>query len=167
MPNLAIVLGTSRADGNTHALVRSVAAQSGAMVFDLAERNITGFDYAHDNRNDDFLPLMRDLVGFDHIALASPIYWYSPSTPMKTFMDRFSDLLEIEIDLGRQLRGKHASVIATCLDDEVTDCFEAAFANTFNFLGMTHKGMLLCVTEDSYTEKHQAETIASYLASIK
>ena len=62
---------------------------------------------------------------------------------------------------------KHASVIATCLDDEVTDCFEAAFANTFNFLGITHKGMLLCVTEDPYTEKHHAETIASYLASIK
>jgi len=103
---VAVILGTSRGDGNTRKLVDEFSVFSDAKVFDLADYDISFYDYEHHNQGDDFLPLMRELVAFDHIVYATPLYWYSMSAQLKVFFDRISDLLTIDKDLGRQLKGK-------------------------------------------------------------
>jgi len=50
---------------------------------DLNDLNITLFDSQHGNRDDDYLPLMEKSVTFDHIVLATPVYWYTVSAQMK------------------------------------------------------------------------------------
>ena len=58
---------------------------------------------------------MARVLGFQQIILASPVYWYAASPPVKTFLDRISDYLELPdlLDKGRQtqredrLRGLH------------------------------------------------------------
>lgn len=140
----AIILGSARALGNTDQLARQVAQEAGAHCFNLADYDVSPYDYDHKNRDDGFLPLMREVLVFDQVVLASPVYWYSPSSVMKVFLDRLCDLMTIEKDLGRQLRQKEAAVIATGCDPLAPPCFEEIFRLTYAHLGMRYKGMLYC-----------------------
>lgn len=59
------------------------------------------------SRNDDYLNLMKQILDkYETLILATPVYWYSMSGIMKVFFDRLTDLLTIEKELGRKLRGK-------------------------------------------------------------
>src|SRR5690606_40716055 len=61
----------------------------------LTQKRISAFDYEHRNRGDDFELLMEHLLRFDQIVFASPIYWYAVAPPMKVFLDRISDYLDL------------------------------------------------------------------------
>ena len=146
---IAVVLGTARSDGNTAKLVNALAGNLALEVFDLNHFQITPYDYQFNNSNDDFIPLIDELLSFDTILMASPIYWYAPSAQLKVFLDRLSDLLSRYKNKGRQLRNKRSGVIATGLDIYAPDCFEQIFANTLNYLGMKNLGMLYYGCEDN------------------
>lgn len=137
---IAVVLGTSKSDGNTKNLCDAFAEISDAVVFDLANFNISFYDYSHENQPDDFLPLISELASFDHIVFASPVYWYSMSAQMKVFFDRLSDLLTIEKELGRKLKGKSCSVLSTGFNDECPSCFVEPFKLTANYMHLEFKG---------------------------
>lgn len=138
--NVAVVLGTSKTDGNTRRLVNEFVNHSGAALFDLSDNDISYYDYEHRNRMDDFIPLIIELSEFDHIVFASPVYWYSMSAQLKVFFDRLSDLLTIEKQLGRRLKGKSISVIATGFNTELPDCFIQPFVLTAKYMHMEFTG---------------------------
>jgi multimeric flavodoxin WrbA len=142
--SIAIILGTSRADGNTHRLAKAVCERVNGKLFNLEDYEISDFDYQHRNRGDDFLPLMTELVQYEYFIFASPVYWYLPSATIKRFMDRFTDLLIIDKTLGRMLRGKKASIIATGSDEEISEHFKAALIGMFDYLGMFFQKSLYC-----------------------
>ncbi|EPM3870522.1 flavodoxin family protein, partial [Vibrio cholerae] len=120
---IAVVLGTSKSDGNTRKLVEVFQASTDTTLFDLSDYAISFYDYEHMNRNDDFIHLINKLVEFDHLVFASPVYWYSMSAQLKVFFDRLSDLLTIEKELGRCLKGKSVSVISTGFNKACPSCF--------------------------------------------
>ena len=138
----AIVLGSSRAQGNTFKLADVVAQQQGAILFNLADYDVKPYDYAHNNDDDDFNQLIDKLLTYDQILFASPVYWYAPSAQLKAFIDRMSGLLDSYKTKGRQLRGKFAGVIATGASAQPAPCFEQMFSLTFHYLGMHYQGML-------------------------
>lgn len=137
---IAVVLGTSKSDGNTRKLVNEFVRCADAVLFDLSDKNISYYDYKHQNRYDDFLPMIVELCEFDHIVFASPVYWYSMSAQLKVFFDRLSDLLTIEKDLGRELRGKSISVLSTGYNIELPDCFVEPFVLTAKYMQLEFKG---------------------------
>ncbi|QUM76919.1 flavodoxin family protein [Moritella sp. 24] len=137
---IAVVLGTSRSDGNTKALVDAFVKKSGATLFELTHYQLSFYDYEHTNRDDDFLPLIKELIDFEHIVFATPVYWYSMSAQLKVFFDRFSDLLTIEKELGRQLKGKTCSVLSTGFNDELPTCFVQQFELTAAYMQMGFTG---------------------------
>ncbi|WP_341663243.1 NAD(P)H-dependent oxidoreductase [Vibrio sp.] len=137
---IAVVLGTSKADGNTLYLVNQFVELTQAEVFDLADYKISYYDYFHENRNDDFIPLIRMLKNYDHIVFASPVYWYSMSAQLKVFFDRLSDLLTIEKSLGRKLQGKEISVLSTGHEQELPDCFIEPFELTAEYMQFVFRG---------------------------
>ena len=145
-----IIVGSSRSTGNTAELAIAVASKLQASVIDLNQYQIAPFDYEFKNRDDDFLTLMKQVLSFDRIILATPMYWYAPSAVMKTFMDRISDLLKIEKDLGRQLRTKKAALLGTGCDAIPATCFEQVFQLTFDYLGMAYQGMLYTSCENEF-----------------
>ncbi|HGS4449180.1 TPA: flavodoxin family protein, partial [Vibrio cholerae] len=98
------------------------------------------YDYEHMNRNDDFIHLINKLVEFDHLVFASPVYWYSMSAQLKVFFDRLSDLLTLEKELGRCLKGKSVSVISTGFNKACPSCFSEPFQLTADYLGLVYKG---------------------------
>ncbi|HHF3044372.1 TPA: flavodoxin family protein [Vibrio diabolicus] len=138
--NIAVILGTSKSDGNTRKLADSFVEQSGAKLFDLSNFNVSFYDYSHENENDDFLPIIHELLSFDHLVFASPVYWYSMSAQLKVFFDRLSDLLTIEKELGRRLKGKSISVLSTGYNLELPDCFVQPFELTAKYMQLEFKG---------------------------
>ncbi|GHE79366.1 flavodoxin family protein [Thalassotalea profundi] len=159
----AILLGTSRQHGNTHQLINLYLKYRDADVFNLMDYSISVYDYEHNNKEDDFLKLTKQLLKYDHIIFATPVYWYSMSASMKIFFDRLSDLLTIEKKLGKQLRDKSCSVLATGVDSEPPDCFEQPFILTAKYLGMNYENMLYCACNDNFNMNEHLSLLLSFI----
>ena len=137
-------------------------------IVELDNRNITGFDYDHNNRDDDFEPLMDYVLGFDKIIFASPEYWYSVSPSLKIFLDRISDYLDIPelLPKGRRLRGKTGYVITTSVYDKPSAPFIGAFENTFDYLGMSYGGCLHVNCKTGFNQAKSHQEIQRFIASM-
>jgi multimeric flavodoxin WrbA len=136
-----IIVGSSRSKGNTSKLVDKISIQINADVIDLRDYSISYYDYESTNIGDDFLPLIKSILDkYDTLIFATPIYWYSMSGIMKVFFDRFSDLIRIEKETGRQLRGKNFAVISNSHDNEIDFDFYVPFRKSAEYLGMNYLG---------------------------
>ena len=166
MKKTAILLGTSNNNGNTHALVKAVANKVQATVFNLKDYTISPFDYQHKNIDDDFIPLVEELLEFEHIIFASPVYWYTMSAQMKVFFDRISDLLHVKKELGRKLRGKSSAILSTGSSPQPMRSFEEVFINSFKYLDMDYKGLLYCFCENNFDLSTHEENINMKLVEI-
>ena len=93
----AILFGSSNTLGNTFQISQRMADELSIPIYNLFDYAISNFDYNHLNKNDDFLPLIRELIDkYETLIFITPVYWYAMSAIMKTFFDRLSDLLTIE-----------------------------------------------------------------------
>lgn len=147
-----------------------IAAELGIEVVDLAALHIAPYDYVHGHRGDDFEPLMRRVLEFDRLIFASPVYWYAVSSPMKNFLDRITDFLDLPelLDDGRRLRGKTGYVVCTSIYDEAPTPFVDAFRDTFEYLGMRYGGIAHVNCSDGYVPaQHDAEATAFARAFLK
>ena len=122
-------------------LLKAIVDKHDVKIVNLKDLNISFYDYNHQNNKDDFLPLIQTIVQYKKIVFASPVYWYSFSAQMKTFIDRFSDLLTIEKDLGRLLKGKSAYLISSGSDLHYPQCFEDQFRLTCEYLDLLYSGI--------------------------
>ena len=110
-----------------------------ADIIDLRSFRIGHYDYEHNYKEDDFIELFRNkIIKAETIIFATPVYWYSMSGRMKVFLDRMTDLLKIEKDLGRQLRGKSLAVFTTSNGGNIGDDFWRPFVETADYLGMNY-----------------------------
>ncbi|MBO9583144.1 MAG: flavodoxin family protein [Flavobacterium sp.] len=136
-----IILGSSRKNGNTTKIVDLLSKEHDADVVNLSDYNISYYDYESKNISDDFLPLIKGIIEkYDTLIFATPIYWYNMSAIMKVFFDRFSDLIRIEKETGRKLRGKKIGVISNSHDDAIEDGFYFSFKKSADYLGMEYLG---------------------------
>ena len=165
MTNTVIILGSARSDGNTGQLVKQVAQKLNADVFDLNVYKVLPYDY-QGNNDDDFQVLSNQLLDYDRLVFATPMYWYSASAQMKAFLDRLTDLLREGKDKGRQLRGKDAFLLATGATSEPASCFVDMFTLTFKYLGMNDTGMLYCDCTNGFSEALHKPIIDEYLSTL-
>jgi len=136
-----IILGSSRKNGNTTRIVNEISKETEIDIIDLSDYNISYYDYESKNREDDFLPLIKGIIEkYDTLIFATPIYWYNMSGIMKVFFDRISDLIRIEKETGRKLRGKKFGVISNSHDNEIEESFYIPFIKSADYLGMEYLG---------------------------
>jgi multimeric flavodoxin WrbA len=137
-----IIVGSARPDGNTWRVAQQLKSTIAGTVdlLELSDLTIHTFrydqQYPADDNFQDFIE--AKVLAYDSIVLASPVYWYSMSAQMKTFLDRFSDLLKSRKALGRQLRGKSLSILSCSGTPESWDCFYAPFRLSADYLGMQY-----------------------------
>ena len=165
-PRGVVILGSARSDGNTRCIVDAFVAQSGFAIADLNDREIGFFDYNQPDRHDDFIPLMRELLQYDLLIFATPVYWYSMSAIMKNFFDRITDLLHWHKSMGRELRTKSLAVISCGSDDALTEAFTIPFINTADYLGMEYRGSLHTWTEPDGIPPSVQERIAAFATGL-
>lgn len=136
-----VIVGSSRNDGDAAALTAELIKQSKWDMINLNDYDFSYYDYEHQNRNDDYLPLIETIINkYDTLIFATPIYWYSMSGLMKVFFDRFTDLLTIEKEMGRKLRGKKMAAISCSMGENLGEYFWLPFSETANYLGMEYIG---------------------------
>lgn len=136
-----IIVGSSRSNGNTSKIATKISSQINADIIDLRQYAISYYDYESTNIVDDFLPLIKSILEkYDTLIFATPVYWYAMSGIMKVFFDRFSDLIRIEKELGRKLRGKNMFVISNSDDDKLNYDFHLPFRLSAKYLGMNYLG---------------------------
>ncbi len=138
---IVVIAGSSRNDGDTLNLTDQLIENTNWDLIDLNDYDFSYYDYKHENRVDDYLNLMRGIIEkYDTLIFATPVYWYSMSGIMKVFFDRITDLLEIEKDLGRKLRGKNMAAISCSIGNNIGDSFWIPFSETAKYLGMNYLG---------------------------
>ncbi len=162
-PNTIIILGSSRSEGNTRKLVDYVVSKTNWDILDLNTLNMSYFDYEHRNQHDDFIPTMQNIIKYDNIVFATPVYWYMMSGVMKVFFDRISDLLKIRKDIGRQLRGKSMAAISCSDSDDLNEGFFMPFIESADYLGMKYIGNMHGFGTSNGISKEVAERIDSFL----
>ena len=164
MRRTIILFASSRRHGNTGQLTDDIARPLGIDIIDLGTKQISAFDYEHRNRGDEFEALMNHVLSFDQIVFASPIYWYAVAPPMKVFLDRISDYLDLPdlLDKGRQLRGKTGFVICTSVYDTPCAPFIEAFRETFSYLGMRYGSCINANCKEGYKVDRYAADIAAF-----
>ncbi|WP_445456358.1 flavodoxin family protein [Flavobacterium sp. HNIBRBA15423] len=141
MSKSVIIVGSSRKNGNTTRIVSEISSQFNIEVVNLSDYVFSYYDYESKNRNDDFFELVKEIIEkYDTLIFATPVYWYSMSGIMKVFFDRFSDLIRIEKETGRKLRGKNMAVISNSHDSEIDYDFYIPFKKSADYLGMNYLG---------------------------
>ncbi len=136
-----IIQASARSKGNTNKITSLIQKQTGYELIDLKTKNIKDFDYDFVNKNDDFIPLIKEIVdSYEVIIFATPVYWYAMSGLLKTFLDRITDCLLIEKDTGRKFNGKYMGMVSCGSDQELKEGFTMPFRETANYLGMTYIG---------------------------
>jgi multimeric flavodoxin WrbA len=140
MKKAIVIFGSSRPNGNTMQAVKAVLGGNRIEVVDVARREISAYDYAHRNANDEFLDVAQRMVKSDAIIFATPVYWYAMSAQLKTFVDRLTDVLQLRKDVGRALAGKDGYLVASGSDPALPRGFEQPFALTCKYFGMRYGG---------------------------
>ena len=134
-----IILGSSRRDGNTKKIVDIFNRDFNFEVIHLIDKNIGYYDYEYKNQHDDFPGIIDKMVEKELIIFATPVYWYTMSAPLKTFFDRFSDLVRIRKDIGRKLK-KKAMMVISCGSTALDFDFYVPFRKSAEYLNMNYIG---------------------------
>lgn len=167
MKNGVIIQASSRSIGNTSKVVAYYSKLTGFDVIDLNKKNIKHFDYEFLNQDDDFSSLFKEIaINYNTIVFVTPIYWYTMSGLMKVFLDRISDFLKRDKDIGRELRGKQMAVLSSSESDEVFDGFSMPFEQSARYLGMDYLGHLHTYIENGEIPLHIKEALKNF-ASIE
>lgn len=135
------ILGSARPDGNTRMIVDFLLEKlPNADLMNLQDFDFSGYDYEHKNAGDDFFQMAEHMLTFDKIIFCTPVYWYSMSSIMKTFLDRWSDLVTIRKEKGRGLAGKKLYALCCSSDGEKYNGFFMPFEKTADYLDMHYGG---------------------------
>ncbi len=152
MSEIITVFGSARSNGHTKKALDLILSDDEHKFIDLSKLKINPFDYENNNGDDDFIPLMHEILKHDKLVLATPIYWYGPSTMMKVFIDRWSNLMmEPYKNIGKSLKDKKLFVISSN-GVSASRCFEEVFEQICGYLNMQYIG---CYNYHSGNDKEQ------------
>ena len=159
-----LILGSSRSNGNTSKIVESLKNYLEFDVIDLNDYTFSYYDYLHENKDDDFIPLIKRIIKYDQILFATPVYWYTMSGILKVFFDRLSDCLSIEKALGRQLKNKSMSVLCCGSTEEKVEGFFLPFQLSAKYLGMHYLAEIHTWIENNTINKDVDKQIKKFAA---
>ncbi|WP_413533882.1 flavodoxin family protein [Empedobacter brevis] len=128
-----IINGSHNKNGNTTKLIQELYPE--ATSIELIDYTIELYNYNETySDQDQFLDIINQMIEFDEIIFATPVYWYSMSSLMKIFFDRLTDLIGSQEKTGRKLMGKKGKVITISNGNNLQDNFFLPFENTMNYL---------------------------------
>ena len=152
------VLGSPRVGGNSDILLEQALAgakDKGAAVekIILCKKNISGcLDCAQCNEagvcaiQDDMLGIHEKILEADCIIHSSPVYFWSMTSQMKAYLDRWCAFFDAEWQLHKtyqsRMQGKKIALITVCADPKVStaDPIVHSFKTTCEFSGLQWLG---------------------------
>jgi len=148
-----VILASARKQSDTKDFLNTVFADNDYDLVDLLDFYISPYSYLNNYPGtDDFLKIIDELINHKVIVFATPVYWYAMSGIMKTFFDRFTDIVTTKKHLGRQLQGKSTFLLAVGAEEELPNGFEIPFKLTSEYLHMRYQDCIYFSTEFPMTE---------------
>ncbi len=145
-----IIIASNRRDSNTEKLVKEIYGDNPYHLINLLDHHIQPYSYSGVYSTDDnFNDIVNVMLEHEDITFATPVYWYAMSGVLKTFVDRLTDIVTIDKEKGKQMKGRSLSVIAAGSDLALPDGFEIPFKLTALYFHMVFKG----VTYKPFEEK--------------
>ena len=162
-----VIIGSSRKQGDTHALVENTMAGMDYRLADLLDYSIAPYNYQHTYpAGDTFGQLVDLLLRHQTVVLATPVYWYSMSGLMKNFFDRLTDLIRLHKPLGRRLKGKSVFVLVAGNNQELPPGFLIPFERSCEYLDMHFSGSLYHSTESPLPAPIGEQQIAAFRTEL-
>ncbi|TKD70774.1 flavodoxin family protein [Pseudalkalibacillus hwajinpoensis] len=151
--SIAVLYGSSRANGNTEVLTEHVVKGLQVNKLFLKDYHIKDIiDQRHeengfDSVDDDYDKVIDSVLESDVIIFATPIYWYGMSGIMKSFVDRWSQTVRDKRypEFKSKMAQKTAYVIAVGGDEPKTKGLPLIqqFSYICNFIGLDFQGYIL------------------------
>ncbi|RUT31697.1 flavodoxin family protein [Paenibacillus zeisoli] len=150
--SIAVLLGSTRSGGNTEQLVDQVVEGINHSKFVLHEKNIqTIVDQRHVPEGfqpvqDEYDELIQRVLEHDILIFATPVYWYGVSSPLKTFIDRWSQSLRsTDYNFKELISQKKAYIVAVGGDDPHIKALPLIqqLKLTFDFVGLPLEGYII------------------------
>ncbi|GLZ80681.1 flavodoxin [Actinorhabdospora filicis] len=155
--HFVFILGSSRPGGNTEFLTRRAAAALPGDVaqtwLDLRELSLPDFeDIRHDGTREYTVPtgnektLLDATLAATDLVIASPLYWYSVSAPVKKYLDYWSAWLRVPgADFRQNMAGRNIWAVSAISEEDPVFAkpLEETLRISGEYMGMTWKGALL------------------------
>lgn len=135
-----VLFSSANKKGNTAQLVEQVAKHHNLEVIDIDALTITPYNYQNNYPKDDFYPLVEKILAADKLIFASPVYWHTPTAPIKALIDRITELTDVKAlkVKARAFAHKPVFVLATSASDELCPIFNGFFEKVFNYFDMNY-----------------------------
>lgn len=153
--NIGALYGSSRANGNTELLAEHVIEGLNVRKIFLKDFHIKDIeDRRHESGGfvaveDDYNKIINKMLDCDVIIFATPIYWYGMSGMMKTFIDRWSQVMRDERypEFKEEMSKKSAYIIAVGGDNPRTKGLPLIkqFKYICEFIGLQYQDFILGV----------------------
>ncbi|WP_096186522.1 flavodoxin family protein [Evansella halocellulosilytica] len=151
--SIAVIYGSSREGGNTELLTKTALQGLDYEEIILRDETIIPVkDGRHEDQgfsevDDNYDALISRMINHDILVFATPIYWFSMSGTMKTFIDRWSQTMRDEKhpEFKEKMAGKQAYVIAVGGDTPLLKGLPLIqqFQLIFQFIGTTFSGYII------------------------
>ncbi|OUJ69890.1 flavodoxin family protein [Hymenobacter crusticola] len=161
-----VIVASARREGDTARLVEQVLHEVPHHLLHLLDWLVLPYRYEQDYPvADHFLPLVEQILQHPALILATPVYWYSMSGPLKGLLDRFTDLITTHKQLGRQLAGKPLFVLASGSDPDLPEGFDVPFRRTAAYFNMPLVARLYSSTKRPFLPEEAHQFIQQLLQS--
>lgn len=161
-----LIQASARSEGDTSVVSNYLKTEFGMDLIDLKTLNINPFDYDNNNQDDDFLPTINKLIeDYNYWVFLSPVYWYSISARMKIFLDRISDLLMWNKELGRKIRGKNMALISVSNSSLDNPHFGLPISLSAEYLSMNYMGHNHCIVVRGNLPEEETEKLQELFRS--
>ncbi|GHB23086.1 flavodoxin [Streptomyces xanthochromogenes] len=155
--NFLFLLGSTRVDGNTEALARLAAEQlpagDTARWLRLTDLDLPEFRDLSDTDERDLAPptgdaatLLDATLGVTDLVIASPLYWYSVTTPVKRYLDHWAGWLRTpELDFRQRMAGRTLWGVTALSgqDHSAADPLVGTLRRSAAYMGLDWGGVLL------------------------
>lgn len=132
-----IINGSHNRNGDTTKLIQEIYPEIISLKLIDYTIEIYNYDETYSDK-DQFLEIIHQLIEFDEIIFATPVYWYSMSSLMKIFFDRLTDLISSQETIGRKLMEKKVRVITSSIGNHLENNFFLPFIETANYLHLEY-----------------------------
>ena len=151
--NIAILLGSPRKDGNTAKLVEAfkngASKNNNVEIIAVSDYNVgacKGCNFCFQSnenlcvQNDDMQQIYAKLKKADMLVIASPVYFYSISSQLKTIIDRLHNPIRDSFNI------KHLALLVVGASSSIPDLFaaiEKQYELCLNFFHLNDAGRIL------------------------
>ena len=164
--NSIAILGSARKDGNSSVVLQRLMAGHSCDVVDLHVSPVAPYNYGQVYpKGDMFLSIVQRIIQAPLTIIATPVYWYSYSTPTKVFIDRFSDLLPSHQELGPRLRGRRFALLSSSSEPFPDETMVEAFSRFCDYLGINYVGCAHAQEAGDFVDSETVARIRSYFTT--